>query len=358
MIEYGGSDFHDFHLNAVNVTTGETLWSMGNATTSAALRNGVLFVGVTTPSSPNVMHLYAFDGVTGQLQWSAPSQRYEYVTSIVAPHGTSFVVVLTQNGVHGVNGSNGTLVWTYSNIMTFDPQLLGLFNGTLSLRSLSTLYGLDIHNGTALWQCDIRSIAITMIPTSAIGVVAYPWNRFKVDAIDVSTGIKTEWATVNISDANQGWVSYDAANKMVVVQCDSNLNSSLLIFDSTLGTLVATVRDFTSPNYWYFGGCFAGQCISYEFNIDTMTLMAGNYMTGSLVWNATMPMNPINSWTYMRPNLIIIAFVGAAVVVGIDPTSGKYWTQPFGMYEAYLLQQRGSSQVLVGSCGALVLANV
>ena len=93
-----------------------------------------------------------------------------------------------------------------------------------------------------------------------------------------------------------------------------------------------------------------------------MQIISENYLTGSLTNNVAVLMSPsITLWMYMRPNLIIIAWAtydGPAVVLGVDPTSGKYWTQPFGMYQAYLLQQRGSSQVLVGSCGALILADV
>ena len=65
---------------------------------------------------------------------------------------------------------------------------------------------------------------------------------------------------------------------------------------------------------------------------------------------------------YMRPNLILVSGgFEIALVLGLDPTSGTFWTQEVGSGDeacSNILQQRGSSQVLVGSDGVLVLANV
>ena len=89
-----------------------------------------------------------------------------------------------------------------------------------------------------------------------------------------------------------------------------------------------------------------------------------NYIIGSLAWNVTVPIEIYeftSYFTYMRPSLIVAicrAYVATGVVMGIDPTNGKYWTGLIGDDHANLLQQRGGSQVLVGADKLLVLANV
>ena len=104
--------------------------------------------------------------------------------------------------------------------------------------------------------------------------------------------------------------------------------------------------------------CGAGLCIYYADG----NLISVNYITGYVAWNVMVPF-PILAASVMNmlPNLTIVTGstgIGTSMVLGIDPTSGKFWTQVIGHDKTYLLLQRGSSQVLLGTSDVLELANV
>ena len=150
---------------------------------------------------------------------------------------------------------------------------------------------------------------------------------------------------------------------VVLISGSNYTRNSLWTFDSATGDLVALVPDILPNPEKNVYDCFAGLCIGcYYDGYGNGRITATNYMTGSLAWNVTAPgLADIDSIQYMRPTLILFGFGtidGLAMVFGVDPTNEKSWTQTVGKDAAYFLQQRGSSQVLVGSDGELVLANV
>ena len=150
----------------------------------------------------------------------------------------------------------------------------------------------------------------------------------------------------------------DGLNKMAVLQ----FGYQFLIFDSTSGTLVAMALNILPPT-GSLVGCVAGLCISYLYSeTDSIqNFIAVDYLTGSLTWNVTVPapIGGVLSMMYLRPTLLIFTCMRHGGVVGIDPTSGKFWAHiSVGGSYSYLLQQVGNSQVLVTSYEVLVLANV
>ena len=343
---------------AINVTTGTVLWSTNdNATQTAAVRGSELFVIHTINAYTSA--LSAYDALTGQLQWAGP--QFDNFTDFRAPPGTELVILTTINTIYAINGTNGETVWSQL-IPNGIYLLFDVWGGVVSVCTDPMIYGLDLKNGDWLWQVnnEILTIPIFLNPPMSM-VITYRGPMSYFNAFDVTTGVMTEWAALNHSYCAL-WAHYDVSNKMIVVKMydDHSEMTSLIVFDSTSGTLVAMLHDV----WQYTGhqnGCIADLCIFYNSTVGQ--LIAMNYMTGSVAWSVTEQIfaGRLNSMTYMRPNLILITcgdLFGNGVVLGIDPTSGKYWKQSVGSFEAYVLQQRGSSQVLVGANKALVLANV
>ena len=363
VVYFQGGDY----LCAVNVTTGEVLWSTNGTITymvSAALRGGVLFIATSVVDDNKLAILYALNALNGQLKWTGP--QFDYRSTIVAPQGTEFLIVTTYFAVYTVNSSSGNTIWEFT-VPYFDgpPHCYGVFEGIVSVAFPYTLYGLDSKSGTSLWQVNVSGGYFTLT-TPSTGIVTYQrGTMFYVDAIDVFTGQQTEWVALNMGRPNttEGVVLNDVSSKMVVVLFCYPLSSfSALVFDSTSGTLVAMVPDIVPSQVTGLLGCLAGLCI-YSTDYDR-NLIAVNYITGSLAWNVTVPIEIYeftSYFTYMRPSLIVAicrAYVATGVVMGIDPTNGKYWTGLIGDDHAKILQQRGGSQVLVVADKLLVLANV
>ena len=98
-------------------------------------------------------NLDAFDALTGQLMWTVP--QFDNPTSIVAPQGTEFLIVLSFNAVNAVNGSSGNTVWSIVAPKNVWVQSYGIFEGVMSVlygEGDNTLFGVDLSNGTVLWQ--------------------------------------------------------------------------------------------------------------------------------------------------------------------------------------------------------------
>ena len=310
----------------------------------------------------------AFDALSGTYKWYASAQQFNGpVTSMQAPKGSGVLLVQTDYAVYALNSSSGHVIWVNGESGSYSAAIVGVFNGVVSVQFGNILYGLDLlNNGKWLWQHNVGSLLL--LPTSTKGVVAYECGgMFCIDTIDVGTGEKTPWAVVNNSEIWSGNSYYDVSNKMVAVLCNGYPLNSMLIFDSASGKQVAQVANISSS--FNVQGCVAGLCIAskYDYQKGNVQLTAMNYLTWSLAWNITVPIQT-GGWyfkyTFMRSNLLFVSYSAwsgvdnPAEVIGIDPTSGTFWTQPIGKNAAFLLQQLGSSQVLVGSKEILVLANI
>ena len=111
-----------------------------------------------------------------------------------------------------------------------------------------TLFGVDLSNGTTLWQVNITDLSsFTFVKSLSKAIVTYQIGMMlHVYAIEVFTGEKTEWSALNNTNTSELQWFYDVSNKMVVaVVSNYSDNSSFCVFDSTSGKLVARSNDPT-----------------------------------------------------------------------------------------------------------------
>ena len=93
-------------FTVMNVTTGKVLWNNDSCyLLFTAVRRGVVYV--ITAVTEDEIYLYAFDGRSGQLVWTGP--QCDTSSFVVAPQGTEFLILVTEDTIFGVNGSS---VWS------------------------------------------------------------------------------------------------------------------------------------------------------------------------------------------------------------------------------------------------------
>lgn len=156
---------------------------------------------------------------------------------MVAPQGTELLIILTGSAVYAVNGSSGNVVWNFS-VPGAGPNRVSVVEGVVSVLFVinnqnGALHGVDLNNGTSLWQVNgLTYSSFVLEVTPLMGIVINRRNtsiaNVYVEAIDLVTGERTEWAELNRSrtsdDPNR--LKYDTCRTKWLCVCCSTHHQS------------------------------------------------------------------------------------------------------------------------------------
>ncbi|NIM00117.1 MAG: PQQ-binding-like beta-propeller repeat protein, partial [Acidobacteria bacterium] len=125
-------------LNALDLQTGERLWRVDVALTAGVGRPIYGFAASPVVQGDRVIvvaggnrgrSLYAFDKTTGEVVWSGGNAPYGYATPVVGTvAGVEQWVALSEGSVNGIDAADGTLLWSQAwpqpTEHTVQPKLL------------------------------------------------------------------------------------------------------------------------------------------------------------------------------------------------------------------------------------------
>lgn len=187
---------------AVAIHSGEVKWAQETAvyslTTPAS--NGLqLFVGgsflqpETDVEEGGLLRLYAFDQVTGELQWQTERQD-GFIKSLAADANTLFLLAYTDM-VYGLDSRSGELRWEYPTenwSPGFSEQDGVLFLGSDN----GFVHGVAGETGTAVWQTQLDGVfnAPRTEPTLDDNFAYFQGNDNRFYALDLTNGA-LRWQT-------------------------------------------------------------------------------------------------------------------------------------------------------------------
>ncbi len=134
----------DGDLLALNASTGTKLWIDAGfgGFSSPAVANGTVY-------SCGSDHIYALNGYTGAIMWSAYAEPHAYCSPAEA-NGVVYVG-LSDGSVYALNASTGAMMW--KNTVTGSIDMPAVANGVVYIGSSDgTLYALSAVTGAKLWS--------------------------------------------------------------------------------------------------------------------------------------------------------------------------------------------------------------
>ncbi|HEY1350273.1 MAG TPA: PQQ-binding-like beta-propeller repeat protein [Ktedonobacteraceae bacterium] len=252
---------------------------------TAVVADGLLYIGATDG------YLYAFDALTGQLQWNALAGNFLHSSPAVA-NGLVYVGSRDYK-LYAFDARTGREVWVAptGGIIYSSPTVV---DGTVYIGSYDQkLYAFDARSGTRQWVAPVKGVISYTSPAVANGLVYIGSNAGRLYAFDIRNG-KQQWA------ASTGGVIFSSpavANGLVYV--GSN-DGQLYAFDARSGT-----RRWASPTR---GEVYSSPAVAnglvYVGSRDH-DLYAFNASTGHQVWMAATG-NVIESSPMVADGLVYI----------------------------------------------------
>jgi outer membrane protein assembly factor BamB len=224
----GKSRTDDGGLIAVDVATGDLIWSFATATrvaTAPAVADGIVYV-VDEDS-----HLYAVNAATGDLVWQGQSSLH---TSPTVVDGVLYVAeapFASREDVVALDARTGDEIWRFTGLELIQSTatvvdgvvFVGGSFGQEGDAFPGMFYALDAETGEQLWQVKTGKDVDT-IPAVYGGMVYFDDDQGVLYAVDIATGEvrwQTEPRTVNEAPAVTDEVVYGSGGNGVLHAFDS-----------------------------------------------------------------------------------------------------------------------------------------
>ena len=194
--------WNDGYLRAFNAATGKQLWSQFTISGSAAIANGLVYVGsagYTGTGQSN--YAYAFHEKSGVLAWKAEVPNLGRATSgTVVANGIVYVCDSDNAVLLAYNATTGMLLWSFPVPEGNSMASPAIANGTVYVASTDDhLYAVDAKTGKLRWSFATNG-EVAASPAVANGVVYIASFDDNVYALNASSGKKL-WSYL-IYDSN------------------------------------------------------------------------------------------------------------------------------------------------------------
>jgi outer membrane protein assembly factor BamB len=245
-----------FHLYALNSATGGILWkyplgsSMYSFSSPSLGPEGQVYV-TTTGSEQEFGRVYALNGVTGQKLWEFRAGQYVMSTPVVGANGWIYIGSATKT-LYALDGLNGAKKWEYPTKSMISTSAAVGADGTVYVGDKGALYALNGTTGTLLWTYTNNGVS-TAITITTNGTLLFGYDK-KLHAVKANSPLgaaPSAWPMFgqNCFHTGRGW---SAPCSLRLNRCGSPPGVDGLALQGAAGRKyqIDTASSLTVPVQW------------------------------------------------------------------------------------------------------------